>query len=204
MVARFLSAVRDELGWNITGSALALAAVVAALVLVLVLALRFRPTRLFLGRFAVGLPLDGQRRTNAEWFASATRRLELFQDTQPSAWHYKPYALRALIRWAVTAWIFALVGGAVLSSWALLGLAVGAALVWALIRWRTPVRRATVWAWEHRPSVPARLALGTGHRRARPPRPWRPPLPVPGHLDDEAPGETPLPTRTRRRSTRRT
>lgn len=166
MLAQFVAALRDELGLDVDAGTVALVALVAVLGLVVAAMLRFRPTRLFLGRFVAGLPLDGQRRTNAEWFASATKRLELFQDTRPSAWHYKPYALRALIRWAVTAWILALVTGFTLSSWVLLGVAVGAVVVWALIRWRTQVGKASVWAWEHRPHVPARLALGAGRRGA--------------------------------------
>lgn len=164
VVAKFLSALRDELGITVSSSTLALVLVLVGLALAVAVMLRFQPTRLMLGRFAVGLPLDGQKRTNAEPFRSATRRLEMFEDMRPSAWHYKPYAVRALIRWAVLAWFVTLVTGFTLSSWVMLAVAVGAFLAWALVRWRTQVRRASVWAWEHRPHVPARLALGAGRR----------------------------------------
>lgn len=162
ILSRFLGALRDELGIQVDAGALALVVALVLALVVLVLALKIQPFRVVLGRFAVGLPLDGQRRTNAEFFRSATRRLEAFEDMRPSPWHYKPIALRALIRWTVLAWLFALVVGWVLSSLLLLLAAGAMAGVWALVRWRDQVRRATVWAWEHRPPAPRRLAVGRG------------------------------------------
>lgn len=136
----------------------------------LALILRSKTGRELLVRFALGLPMDGKARTNAEAFRSATRRLEAFEDTRPSAWHYKPYAVRALIRWLVTVWALTLVTGAVTSSWVALGAAAAVALSWALIRWRKQVAKGARWVAEHRPALPvrarSRAALEDGERLA--------------------------------------
>lgn len=172
-------------GWR-----LILVALVLAVVLVPVL--RTAMGRRVVGRYLVGLPVDGKVRTNAEAFRPATRVLEAYQDTRPSAWHFKPFAVRALIRWMLLTVVLTASMGMLVSSLVLVAVALVIVLVWALIHWRSPLGRATVWAWEHRGDVPSPKALVPQRVRSRariPARPLGPEFqlgPVPG---DEGPAE---------------
>ena len=134
-------------------------------VMTLGLILRSQAGRTLIKRFAVGHPLDGTPRTNARMFASATRVLEEFADTRPGPWHYRPYAVRALVRWAVLVWLCALVAGFTVSAWTVFAGAVAAPLLWALVRWRAQVGTGARWMATH---VPRRRARALGAARGAP------------------------------------
>lgn len=63
------------------------------------------------GRFAVGLPMDGRRRTNATFLAAGTANTQGMPDwmgpTTPTRWSYLPGWKRAAIRWTCVATLVA-------------------------------------------------------------------------------------------------
>jgi hypothetical protein len=136
---------------------LAVAALAVAVVLCAAAATFLRqhgPARVAL-RFAMGLPLDGHRRTDAGWLRRGVRTFD--KSGRASSWAHRPHAHRAAFRWVCVVVAVALVWGAfthpLVTAVAAGLLAAAGAVGGGLLAWRAVVQL------RHRRQVAAPLSL---------------------------------------------